>query len=215
MGDVRALNVWLSLSRCGDEAPGMDIVAAASRPHRPDRHRGRHLRVVGLPIRSPRRPPARPASCGRSSSRGTSCSSTSSSCTRPRPSPRCGRAAGRSRAGSSGPPHHPRSTRRLPPERPPQPEPLLLRPHAEDRRGLALHAPAARVRGAGRLSRRQRRRPGRRLSPQLMVPMLLRRWEARRDEIRVVTGHFPLCTIELLDADFAASPSSGTRWSGR
>ena len=27
MGDVRALNVWLSLSRCGDEAPGMDVVA--------------------------------------------------------------------------------------------------------------------------------------------------------------------------------------------
>jgi hypothetical protein len=26
MGDVRALNVWLSLSRCGDVAPGMDIV---------------------------------------------------------------------------------------------------------------------------------------------------------------------------------------------
>jgi hypothetical protein len=26
MGDVRALNVWLSLSRCGDEAPGLDIV---------------------------------------------------------------------------------------------------------------------------------------------------------------------------------------------
>jgi len=26
MGDVRALNVWLSLSRCGDEAPGMDLV---------------------------------------------------------------------------------------------------------------------------------------------------------------------------------------------
>jgi hypothetical protein len=26
MGEVRALNVWLSLSRCGDEAPGMDIV---------------------------------------------------------------------------------------------------------------------------------------------------------------------------------------------
>jgi hypothetical protein len=26
MGDVRALNVWLSLSRCGDEAPGMDVV---------------------------------------------------------------------------------------------------------------------------------------------------------------------------------------------
>jgi hypothetical protein len=26
MGDVRALNVWLSLSRCGDVAPGMDVV---------------------------------------------------------------------------------------------------------------------------------------------------------------------------------------------
>jgi hypothetical protein len=26
MGKVRALNLWLSLSRCGDEAPGLDIV---------------------------------------------------------------------------------------------------------------------------------------------------------------------------------------------
>jgi hypothetical protein len=26
MGQVRALNMWLSLSRCGDEAPGLDIV---------------------------------------------------------------------------------------------------------------------------------------------------------------------------------------------
>lgn len=26
MGEVRAMNVWLSLSRCGDEAPGLDIV---------------------------------------------------------------------------------------------------------------------------------------------------------------------------------------------
>ncbi len=26
LGDVRALNVWLALSRCGDEAPGLDIV---------------------------------------------------------------------------------------------------------------------------------------------------------------------------------------------
>jgi hypothetical protein len=26
MGDVRSLNVWLSLSRCGDQAPGLDIV---------------------------------------------------------------------------------------------------------------------------------------------------------------------------------------------
>jgi hypothetical protein len=26
LGNVRSLNVWLSLSRCGDEAPGLDIV---------------------------------------------------------------------------------------------------------------------------------------------------------------------------------------------
>ncbi len=26
MGDVRSVNLWLSLSRCGDEAPGLDIV---------------------------------------------------------------------------------------------------------------------------------------------------------------------------------------------
>ena len=26
LGDVRVLNLWLSLSRCGDEAPGLDIV---------------------------------------------------------------------------------------------------------------------------------------------------------------------------------------------
>jgi hypothetical protein len=26
MGDVRALNLWVSLSRCGDESPGLDIV---------------------------------------------------------------------------------------------------------------------------------------------------------------------------------------------
>jgi len=31
---------------------------------------------------------------------------------------------------------------------------------------------------------------------------LLERWAARRDEIRVIAGHFPLCTVELLDADF-------------
>ena len=32
MGDVRALNLWLPLSRCGDEAPGLDLV-----PRRLDR----------------------------------------------------------------------------------------------------------------------------------------------------------------------------------
>jgi len=40
-------------------------------------------------------------------------------------------------------------------------------------------------------------------APQLMVPRLIERWAVRRDQIRVVTGHFPLCTTELLDADFS------------
>lgn len=31
---------------------------------------------------------------------------------------------------------------------------------------------------------------------------LLERWQARRQEIRVIAGHFPLSTVELLDADF-------------
>jgi hypothetical protein len=41
------------------------------------------------------------------------------------------------------------------------------------------------------------------VAPQLYPHILLERWKARRDEIRVVTGHFPLCVTELLDADFA------------
>jgi len=36
----------------------------------------------------------------------------------------------------------------------------------------------------------------------LSVEHMLERWRLRRDEIRVVTGHFPLCTTELLDAPF-------------
>jgi hypothetical protein len=33
MGDVNALNVWLALSRCGDEAPGLDIVPKRLEQH--------------------------------------------------------------------------------------------------------------------------------------------------------------------------------------
>jgi hypothetical protein len=40
------------------------------------------------------------------------------------------------------------------------------------------------------------------VAPQLFVRILLDRWRERRDEIQLVTGHFPLCTTELLDADF-------------
>ena len=36
----------------------------------------------------------------------------------------------------------------------------------------------------------------------LTVDHLVERWRARRDEIRIVTGHFPLCVTDLLDARF-------------
>jgi hypothetical protein len=36
----------------------------------------------------------------------------------------------------------------------------------------------------------------------LDVPLLVSRFAQHRDEIRLVAGHFPLCTTELLDADF-------------
>jgi hypothetical protein len=40
------------------------------------------------------------------------------------------------------------------------------------------------------------------VAPQLSVEQLVQRWKERQDEIRIVLGHFPLCTVELLDADF-------------
>ena len=40
------------------------------------------------------------------------------------------------------------------------------------------------------------------IAPQLSIEQLLARWAVRRDEIRIVMGHFPMCTVELLDADF-------------
>jgi hypothetical protein len=36
----------------------------------------------------------------------------------------------------------------------------------------------------------------------LDVDLLIERFAKHRDEIRFITGHFPLCTTELLDADF-------------
>jgi hypothetical protein len=36
----------------------------------------------------------------------------------------------------------------------------------------------------------------------ISVSHLLNRWDARRQEVRVIAGHFPLATIELLDAPF-------------
>jgi len=40
------------------------------------------------------------------------------------------------------------------------------------------------------------------VAPQISVDQLRARWEQRRDEIEIVTGHFPIATTELLDADF-------------
>ena len=37
----------------------------------------------------------------------------------------------------------------------------------------------------------------------ISVDHLLGRWRQRREDIRVVTGHYPLCVAEVLDADFA------------
>jgi len=42
------------------------------------------------------------------------------------------------------------------------------------------------------------------VAPQLMTDVLVRQWAERRDQIRVVTGHFPLCLTQLLDAHFTA-----------
>ena len=35
MGEVRSLNLWLPLSRCGDEAPGLDVVPRRLEEHVP------------------------------------------------------------------------------------------------------------------------------------------------------------------------------------
>lgn len=40
------------------------------------------------------------------------------------------------------------------------------------------------------------------VAPQVSVAQLLARWAVRKDEIRIVTGHFPYATTELLDSEF-------------
>ena len=117
MGDARALNLWLSLSRCGDEAPGLDLVPrrldeivdrarrdALRRPDpraAPPRRRGRRRRDPAADLRAGRRAVLR----------------------RDVPAPdrrrtrRCRTRASRSRAGSSAPTGSRRTTRRSPCER--------------------------------------------------------------------------------------------------
>jgi len=40
------------------------------------------------------------------------------------------------------------------------------------------------------------------VAPQVSVRQLLARWELRKAEIEIITGHFPYSTTELLDAEF-------------
>ena len=87
LGQVRALNVWLSLSRCGDVAPGLDIVPERLEEIVPTGTEGATFDWSVSRRRSSRRPPATPASCGRSSSPATCCSSTRCSSTRPAADP--------------------------------------------------------------------------------------------------------------------------------
>ena len=201
MGDVRALNVWLSLSRCGDEAPGMDVV-----PRRLD-----HIVPTGTEGAmfewSVSEQVAEEAA-------GETGVLTADLRARGRaPLRRALPALDRRRAGDAQEPLGDRE--------------LVLRGLRLTRGVLAACRLSARHSRDGSSSStcrrpaaislymRMQREFGEQgvypdasdgdpvaVSPQLMLPVLLERWAARRDEIRVVTGHFPLCTTELLDADF-------------
>ena len=54
LGPVKALNVWISLSRCGDVAPGMDLVPQEARRDRSHRYRGGPPRLDRCGRRRPR-----------------------------------------------------------------------------------------------------------------------------------------------------------------
>ena len=86
MGEVRSLNLWLALSRCGDVAPGLDIV-----PRRLDEFAptGTDEAMLSYQVsqRRPRPPPGACRSSGPSSSRATRSSSTRCACTRPASDP--------------------------------------------------------------------------------------------------------------------------------
>ncbi len=58
MGDVRSLNLWLSLSRCGDVAPGLDLVPRRLSELVPTQT-DEALLAIQVRSRRPRRPPAK------------------------------------------------------------------------------------------------------------------------------------------------------------
>jgi hypothetical protein len=89
----------------------------------------------------------------------------------------------------------------LPPERPAEPERFFF-VHMQKTGGVSLYVRMQRQFGRAGIYPDATDGDPVVVSPQLMVPVLLDRWGLRRDEIRVVTGHFPLATMELLGADF-------------
>jgi hypothetical protein len=89
----------------------------------------------------------------------------------------------------------------LPPEQPPEPERFFF-VHMQKTGGVSLYVRMQRQFGTAGVYPDAGDGDPVAVSPQLMVPVLLDRWAARRDEIRVVAGHFPLAAMELLDADF-------------
>jgi hypothetical protein len=89
----------------------------------------------------------------------------------------------------------------LPPEQPPQPERFFF-VHMQKTGGVSLYLRMQREFGEPGVYPDQSDGDPVAVSPQIMLPVLLERWAARRDQIRVVTGHFPLCTTQLLEADF-------------
>ena len=89
----------------------------------------------------------------------------------------------------------------MPPDPPAQPERFFF-VHMQKTGGVSLYVRMQREFGEEGVYPDESDGNPATVSPQLMLPVLLERWEARRDRIRVVTGHFPLCTTELLDADF-------------
>jgi hypothetical protein len=89
----------------------------------------------------------------------------------------------------------------LPPEQPAQPERFFF-VHMQKTGGISLYMRMQRQFGEEGVYPDAGDGDPVAVAPQLMVHVLLRRWAERRDRIRVVTGHFPLCTTDLLDAEF-------------
>ena len=87
MGAVRSLDLWLSLSHCGDEAPGIDLVPRRLDELVPTGGDEATFPKPGL-AGDAERPAGDLGNLRPSSSRATRSSSTTSSCTGPPPTPR-------------------------------------------------------------------------------------------------------------------------------